>query len=82
MAHSPLSAPELLEELAGVAERHGVSPAAVVLAWNVERGVVPIPSSIDPDHIVGNLAAARLRLTDADRERIASLEDPESERYP
>ncbi len=82
MAHSPLSAPELLDELAGVAERHGVSPAAVVLAWNVERGVVPIPSSIDPDHIVGNLAAARLRLTDADRERIASLEDPESERYP
>lgn len=82
MAHSPLSAPGLLDEpiLAVVAERHGVSPAAVVLAWNVERGVVPIPSSITSDHIVANLAAARLRLTDGDRERIAALEDQEFER--
>jgi len=51
-----------------------------VLAWNVERGVVPIPASNDPDHVVANLAAARLRLTDAERDRIASLEDPEFER--
>lgn len=82
MAHSPLSAPGLLEEpiLAAIADRHGSSPAAVVLAWNVERSVVPIPSSIDPDHIVGNLAAARLELTEEDRERIATLEDPGFER--
>jgi len=82
MAHSPLSAPGLLDEpaLAEVADAHGVSPAAVVLAWNVERGVVPIPASNDPDHVVANLAAARLRLTDAERDRIASLEDPEFER--
>jgi alcohol dehydrogenase (NADP+) len=82
MAHSPLSAPGLLDEpvLAEIADAHDVSPAAVVLAWNVERGVVPIPASNDPDHVVANLAAARLRLTDAERDRIASLEDPEFER--
>jgi alcohol dehydrogenase (NADP+) len=82
MAHSPLSAPGLLEEpiLAEIADAHDASPAAVVLAWNVERGVVPIPASDDPDHVVANLAAARLRLTDAERDRIASLEDPEFER--
>jgi alcohol dehydrogenase (NADP+) len=82
MAHSPLSAPGLLEEpvLAEIADAHDVSPAAVVLAWNVGRGVVPIPSSTTREHVVANLAAARLRLTDAERERIATLRDPEFER--
>lgn len=82
MAHSPLSAPGLLEEptVSAIADRHGVSPAAVVLAWNVERSVVPIPSSIDPDHIVGNLAAARIELSGEDKKRIAALEEPEFER--
>lgn len=82
MAHSPLSAPGLLEEptVSAIADRHGVSPAAVVLAWNVERSVVPIPSSIDPNHIVGNLAAARIELSGEDKKRIAALEEPEFER--
>jgi alcohol dehydrogenase (NADP+) len=82
LAHSPLSAPGLLSEpvLTDIAETHGVSPAAVVLAWQVGRGVVPIPSSNDTDHIVDNLAAARLRLSAAERERVAALADPEFER--
>lgn len=82
IAHSPLSAPGLLEEpvLQEIADERGATPAQAVLAWNVERGVVPIPSSVDPDHVVENAAAAGLRLTDADRERIASLADPEFER--
>jgi alcohol dehydrogenase (NADP+) len=41
---------------------------------------VPIPSSTTREHVVANLAAARLRLTDAERERIATLRDPEFER--
>jgi diketogulonate reductase-like aldo/keto reductase len=82
MAHSPLSASGLLGEptLHEIADAKEVSPAAVVLAWNVERGVVPIPSSIDPQHIVGNLAAARVRLTDEEMARIGTLADPASER--
>ncbi|EMA44622.1 aldo/keto reductase [Halococcus morrhuae DSM 1307] len=82
MAHSPLSAPGLLSEpeLLEIADANGVSPAAVVLAWHVERGVVPIPSSIDPQHIVDNLAAARCRLTDEEMARIETLADPAFER--
>jgi alcohol dehydrogenase (NADP+) len=82
MAHSPLSASGLLEEpvLAEIADANGVGPAAVVLAWNVRRGVVPIPSSTSREHVVANLAAARLRLTEAERERIATLEDPDFQR--
>jgi len=82
IAHSPLSAPGLLDEpaLAAVADAHDATSAQVALAWQVDRGVVPIPSSTDPDHVVANLAAARLALTDDDRERLVTLEDPEFER--
>jgi alcohol dehydrogenase (NADP+) len=82
MAHSPLSAPGLLNEpvLEDIAETHDVSTAAVVIAWNVERGVVPIPSSNQTAHIVENLAAARLRLTADEMARIAELADPTFQR--
>ncbi|RDZ94235.1 alcohol dehydrogenase, partial [Haloferax sp. Atlit-6N] len=78
----PLSAPGLLDEpaLSAIADENDVSPAAVAVAYHVDRGVVPIPASNDPDHVAANLAAARLRLTDADRDRLATLEDPEFER--
>jgi diketogulonate reductase-like aldo/keto reductase len=64
MAHSPLSAPGLLGEpvLAELALRHGCLPAAVALRWNVQRGLVPLPSSTDPGHIVENLRALEIEL--------------------
>lgn len=82
IAHSPLSAPGLLSEpvLKEIAADHGVTPAAIVLAWQVDRGVVPIPSSTDSEHLVANLAAARLSLTDRERARIDELADPDFER--
>ncbi|WP_277553537.1 aldo/keto reductase [Halobaculum limi] len=82
VAHSPLSAPGLLDEQAvhAVAESAGVTPAEAVLAWDVADGVVPIPASNDPDHVVANLASARAELTDADRARLDGLADPEFER--
>ena len=82
VAHSPLSAPGLLDEpiLAEIGEEHGLSPAEVVIAWNVSETVVPIPSSTTPAHIVSNLAAARKRLAPAESERIDALRDPDFER--
>ena len=82
VAHSPLSAPGLLDEPAvrETAAELGCSPAAAVIAWNVDRGVVPIPSSTEPAHAVENLAAAGHRLTNAGRERLAALEEPGFER--
>ncbi len=82
VAHSPLSAPGLLEEpvLAAVGDEQGLSPAGVVLAWAVTRGIVPIPSSTDPDHLVANLAAGSRRLPPGAMERVGSLRDPGFER--
>ncbi|MCQ4334704.1 aldo/keto reductase [Natronomonas sp. F2-12] len=82
IAHSPLSAPGLLEEpvLAAIGNEYGLSPAGVVVAWNVTRGVVPIPSSTTPTHIVSNPAAAAERLDPAACSRIDALRDPDFER--
>jgi len=82
VAHSPLSAPGLLDEpvLADIADTLGLSPAGVVLAWNATRGVVPIPSSTTPGHVVANLAAAGERLSEAACARIDALRDPAFER--
>ncbi|RJT07135.1 aldo/keto reductase [Halococcus sp. IIIV-5B] len=75
LAHSPLSGVDLetnatLHDIAAV---HDVSPAGVVLAWNVARGVVPIPASVDTGHLVENIAAARIRLSASERRRITAL---------
>jgi alcohol dehydrogenase (NADP+) len=82
VAHSPLSAPGLLEEpvLADIAASSGLSPAGVVVAWNATRGVVPIPSSTTATHVVSNLAAAGERLSDDEIARIDALRDPAFER--
>ena len=82
VAHSPLSAPGLLEEsvLETIGESHGLAPAQVVIAWNRTRGVVPIPSSTTPAHVVANLSAAGERLSARECERIEGLRAPDFER--
>jgi alcohol dehydrogenase (NADP+) len=68
MAHSPLSsAAGLLSEprLQELAARCRRSPAQIVLRWNVQRGLVPLPSSTDPGHIAENLRVLDFEL-DAD----------------
>jgi diketogulonate reductase-like aldo/keto reductase len=64
MAHSPLSAPGLLAEprLGELAASHRRTPAQVVLRWNVQRGLAPLPSSTDPGHIAENLHALDFQL--------------------
>ncbi|MGQ3328847.1 aldo/keto reductase [Halorubrum sp. FL23] len=82
VAHSPLSAPGLLDEpvLEAIGAERGLSPAEVVVAWNVARGVVPIPSSTTESHVVSNLAAGSERLTAEEVARVDALRDPDFER--
>ncbi|MDV7350138.1 aldo/keto reductase [Halorubrum distributum] len=82
VAHSPLSAPGLLDEpvLNAIGTERGLSPAEVVIAWNVSRGVVPIPSSTAESHVVSNLAAGSERLTADEIARVDALRDPDFER--
>ncbi|ELZ42991.1 aldo/keto reductase [Halorubrum californiense DSM 19288] len=82
VAHSPLSAPGLLDEpvLNGIGTDRELSPAQTVIAWNASQGAVPIPSSTAESHVVSNLAAGGERLTDDEVARIDGLRDPDFER--
>ena len=69
MAYSPVEQGRLKAEgvLTAVADRHGVSPYQVALAWVMRMpGVLAIPKSADVDHVRENRAAADLRLTAED----------------
>lgn len=37
-----------------IASAHGKSSAQIILRWNLQRGIVIIPGSSDPDHIQEN----------------------------
>lgn len=55
-------------EVLEVARAHGVSAAQVRIAWTLHQGphVLAIPGTGNPDHLVANVAAGALRLTEAD----------------
>ncbi|MEU3300279.1 oxidoreductase [Streptomyces sp. NPDC006678] len=54
------------EEILSVARAHGATPAQIRLAWTLQRGphVLAIPGTGDPDHLVENVAAGALRLSE------------------
>lgn len=62
--------------LAKVAAAHGVTPAQVRLAWTLHQGpnVLAIPGTGNPDHLVENVAAAGLRLSDEDLRQLDTNE--------
>jgi alcohol dehydrogenase (NADP+) len=68
--------PILLEDPAiiAIADRHGASPAQVLISWAIHRGTAVIPKSVTPARIAQNLAAAELALTDEDMGAIAALD--------
>lgn len=68
--------PVLLAEpaIVEIAERRGVTPAQVLLAWAIQRGTVVIPKSVNPERLQQNLAAADVSLTPGDMDAIAALD--------
>lgn len=69
MAYSPIEQARMLDSaaLAEVAERHGVSPAQVGLAWVLRHeGMCTIPRASSPEHVRDNREALDLRLTTED----------------
>ena len=62
------------ETIRAIAEAHGVSAAQVVLRWDLQRGIVVIPGSGNPEHIKENLDLFGFELTDVEIEQIGSLD--------
>ena len=60
--------------ISDIAKAHGVSSAQVILRWNLQKGVVVIPGSSNPDHIKENLDIFGFALTDEEINRINALD--------
>lgn len=70
MAYSPMDQGRVLTHPAvrGVAERHGITPAQVALAWLIrQRLVCAIPKSGSRAHVAENVGALGVSLNPADR---------------
>jgi len=62
------------ETIKAIAEAHGVSPAQVILRWDLQRGIVVIPGSSNPEHIKENLDLFDFELTEEEMEQIKALD--------
>ena len=62
------------EVISEIAATHGKSSAQVILRWNLQKGVVVIPGSSNPDHIQENAELFDFELTEEEMERINALD--------
>lgn len=61
------------ETIVEIANAHNVTAAQVILRWNLQRGVVVIPGSSNPDHIKENTEIYHFELTDEEMKKMESL---------
>lgn len=67
---------ELLNDpvISEIAKTHGKSSAQIILRWNLQKGVVVIPGSSNPDHIQENTELFDFTLTDNEMAQINALD--------
>lgn len=85
MAYSPVEQGDLADHprLRGVAERHGVTPAKVALAWVLRRpDIIAIPKAGTTGHVRENFSALELKLTEKDLAELDQAFPPPARRYP
>lgn len=68
--------PTLLENetINEVAKKHAISPAQVLISWQIHRGVVVIPKSTNAGRIKENYDAAFIKLDHEDLEKINGID--------
>ena len=57
-----------------VAERHGRTPAQVVLRWHIQLGLVTVPKSSDPERLRQNLSVFDFALSDEEMSQLSALD--------
>ncbi|NQE50490.1 aldo/keto reductase [Herbaspirillum rubrisubalbicans] len=85
MAYSPIEQGRILKNaaLGSVAQRHGVMPAQVALAWVLRQpGVIAIPKAADAAHVQANRACLDLQLTAADLKELDAAFPPPRRKQP
>ncbi|BEV13473.1 hypothetical protein HBDW_02610 [Herbaspirillum sp. DW155] len=85
MAYSPIEQGRILKHPAikAVAQRHGVTPAQVALAWVLRRpGVIAIPKAADTAHVQANRACLELQLNENDLKELDAAFPPPRRKQP
>lgn len=72
-AWAPLARQAVLqvEELQKLAEKYGKSPAQITLRWEIQKGIIPLPKSSDPERMLENSRVFDFELT---REEMALID--------
>jgi 2,5-diketo-D-gluconate reductase A len=76
-AWSPLGrGGDLLQDgtITRIAEAHARTPALVILRWQVQQGVIPVPKSSNPQRLAENLDVFGFTLTDDEMDAISELD--------
>jgi len=78
-AYSPLTRGKRLDDprLARIAQRSGKTPAQILLRWNLQHGVVPLPKANRSEHLKENLDVFDFELDSKDMAALDGL----NERY-
>ena len=85
MAYSPIEQGRILKDaaLVAVAQRHGVTPAQVALAWTLRHsGVISIPKASTVQHVQDNRACLDVKLDAADLAELDKAFAPPKKRRP
>ncbi|PYH44821.1 aldo/keto reductase [Aspergillus saccharolyticus JOP 1030-1] len=71
-----VNSPPLFEHdlIKGIAEKHGRTPAQVLLRWATQRGIAVIPKSNNPTRLQQNLDVTGWNLEEGDIQKISELD--------
>ncbi|MBP1970683.1 diketogulonate reductase-like aldo/keto reductase [Virgibacillus natechei] len=74
-AWSPLKRGKLFDDptIIDIADKHGKTPAQVILRWDLQNDVVTIPKSITEERIIENANIYDFSLTDEEMNKISEL---------
>lgn len=76
-AYSPLTRSERLRDelLTAIAQRHGRTPAQILLRWNLQLGTVPLPKANRRKHLEENFGVFDFELPDSEMKALSALNE-------
>jgi len=63
------------ETLVKISQKHGKSPAHVLLRWSLQKGYIPLPKSDTPSRIESNADVFDFELSEEDMSQLDSLDE-------
>lgn len=74
MAWGPLLRGKMQSETIGeMAQRHGKSPAQILIRWNLQQGIVPIPKTRDSGRLLENISVFDFQLSPEEMETLNGM---------